>query len=133
MHLVAPSLLALLAAPPEPGAAAAWLQPALMLLCVAAAAAWLTARWLIRRRSGCAGDCSRCTAHGADTVPGASEPGACRRPPPSGVRPEGLRVLQGPGSSSSLRGSSALRGSSSPLRGSSPLGGPANLPPSSSV
>lgn len=96
MHLVAPSLslLARLGPPPEPGPSwQVWLQPALMLACVAAATAWLTARWLIRRRSGCAGDCSRCTAHGAETEPG---PGACGRLPPSGVRPAGLRVLQGP-------------------------------------
>jgi len=66
-----------------------WFQPVMMLLCVVGATAWLTARWMIRRRSGCAGDCSRCTAHGAET-----QPGACDRPPGGGIRPEGLRVLQ---------------------------------------
>lgn len=66
-----------------------WLQPVMMLLCVAGATAWLTARWLIRRRSGCAGDCSRCTAGGAQT-----SPGACGRPPGGGIRPDALRVLQ---------------------------------------
>jgi len=72
-----------------------WLQPVLALLCVAGATAWLTARWLIRRRSGCTGDCSRCVAHGAET-----RPGPCGRPPGGGIRPDGLRVLQGqePGS-----------------------------------
>lgn len=66
-----------------------WFQPVMMLLCVAGATAWLTARWLIRRRSGCAGDCSRCTAGGAQT-----SPGACGRPPGGGIRPDALRVLQ---------------------------------------
>jgi hypothetical protein len=71
-----------------------WLQLAAMLACVTAAVAWLTARWLIRRRSGCAGDCSRCVAHGTATTPG---PRACSRDD-HGIRPAGLRVLQGPGS-----------------------------------
>jgi hypothetical protein len=77
-----------------------WFQPVMMLLCVAAATAWLTARWMIRRRSGCAGDCSRCTAHGAETHAGGTHAGACGRPPGGGIRPDGLRVLQnrGPGS-----------------------------------
>lgn len=66
-----------------------WFQPVMMLLCVAGATAWLTARWLLRRRSGCAGDCSRCTAGGART-----SPGACGRPPGGGIRPDALRVLQ---------------------------------------
>lgn len=69
-----------------------WFQPVMMLLCVAGATAWLTARWLIRRRSGCAGDCSRCTAGGAET-----SPGACGRPPGAGIRPDALRVLQARG------------------------------------
>jgi hypothetical protein len=69
-----------------------WFQPVMMLLCVAGATAWLTARWMIRRRSGCAGDCSRCTAGGAET-----QPGACARPPGAGIRPDGLRVLQNRG------------------------------------
>ena len=77
-----------------------WFQPAMMLLCVAAATAWLTARWMIRRRSGCAGDCSRCTAHGAETQPGGAQPGACGRPPGGGIRPDGLRVLQNRGAGS---------------------------------
>jgi hypothetical protein len=68
-----------------------WFQPVMMLLCVAGATAWLTARWMIRRRSGCAGDCGRCTAGGA-----ATSPGACGRPPGGGIRPDALRVLQGP-------------------------------------
>ena len=79
-----------------------WFQPVMMLLCVAAATAWLTARWMIRRRSGCAGDCSRCTAHGAET-----RPGACGRPPGGGIRPDGLRVLQGRGAGSEAPRSSA--------------------------
>jgi len=69
-----------------------WFQPVMMLLCVAGATAWLTARWMIRRRSGCAGDCSRCTAGGAET-----SPGACGRPPGAGIRPDALRVLQARG------------------------------------
>ena len=72
-----------------------WFQAGAMLVCVVGAVAWLTARWVIRRRSGCAGDCSRCTAHGA-----ATEPGPCARTGPTlggtGVRADGLRVLQGP-------------------------------------
>lgn len=77
-----------------------WFQPVMMLLCVAAATAWLTARWMIRRRSGCAGDCSRCTAHGAETQPGGAQAGACGRPPGGGIRPDGLRVLQNRGAGS---------------------------------
>ncbi len=90
MHSATPSLVTatadLAAAPAQD-----WFQLAAMLLCVTAAVAWLTARWLIRRRSGCAGDCSRCVAHGAATTPG---PGACRSE--HGIRSAGLRVLQGP-------------------------------------
>jgi hypothetical protein len=74
-----------------------WFQPVMMLLCVAGASAWLTARWMIRRRSGCAGDCSRCTAHGAESHGPARTAGACGRPPGGGIRPDGLRVLQGRG------------------------------------
>lgn len=66
-----------------------WLQVGLALASVAAAVAWLTARWLIRRKAGCAGDCSRCVAGGAEVGP-------CQRPPTTGVRPPGLHVLQGP-------------------------------------
>ncbi|MBA3549715.1 MAG: hypothetical protein H0T76_24820 [Nannocystis sp.] len=91
-----------------------WFQPVMMLLCVAAATAWLTARWIIRRRSGCAGDCSRCTAHGPEThaaggaLSGGAQPGACGRPPGGGIRPDGLKVLQNRGP-----GSQAPRGSGS--------------------
>ena len=66
----------------------AWVQPLAALLSIAVAVAWLTARWLIRRRAGCTGDCSRCASH----TPG---PGACHKPT-TGVRPAGLHVLQGP-------------------------------------
>lgn len=68
-----------------------WWQAGAMLTCVVAATAWLTARWLIRRRSGCAGDCSRCVAHGAQTSPG---PGACGHDG-KGIRSAGLKVLPG--------------------------------------
>ena len=108
--LIAQSLIAqsLLAQP--------WFQPVMMLLCVAIATAWLTARWMIRRRSGCAGDCSRCTAHGAETLAGGgAQTGACGRPPGGGIRPDGLRVLQN---------SQALRGSGSQT---------ANVPPRTDV
>lgn len=80
MHVIAPFLLAT--------DWQAWVQPLAVLLAVVAASAWLTARWLIRRRSGCTGDCSRCASH----TPG---PGACHKPA-TGVRPPGLHVLQGP-------------------------------------
>jgi hypothetical protein len=43
---------------------ALWQQLAALVV-VAVAAAWLTARWLIRRRSDCGGACSRCTGAGA--------------------------------------------------------------------
>lgn len=66
-----------------------WWQAGAMLACIVAAVAWLTARWLIRRRSGCAGDCSRCTAHGA-----ATEPGPCAGTGGTGIRAAGLRVLR---------------------------------------
>lgn len=86
MHAMAPYPPLLLA-----DGVQAWVQPALVLLSVVVATAWLTARWLIRRRSGCAGDCSRCTAH---------EPsgGVCHKPtnPITGIRPAGLHVLQSP-------------------------------------
>jgi hypothetical protein len=92
MHAIAPFLVA-------SGAWQAWAQPILVLLSIAAAAAWLTARWLIRRRSGCTGDCSRCVAH-------APNAGPCRTPsrpahhpphrPATGIRSPGLQVLQGP-------------------------------------
>lgn len=82
MHAMAPYLSLLLA-----DGAQEWVQPALVLLSVAAAAAWLTARWLIRRRSGCTGDCSRCAAH--ETA------NACHKPT-GGIRPAGLHVLQSP-------------------------------------
>ena len=72
-----------------------WVPLAAMLACVTVAVAWLTARWLVRRRSGCAGDCSRCVAHGAAPTAG---PGACSRDDPHGIRSAGLRVLQGQGS-----------------------------------
>lgn len=58
------------------------------LAAVALATGWLTARWLLRRRRGCGGDCSRCTSAGRtpcalpNTLPG------------PGVRPPGLRVVQ---------------------------------------
>jgi hypothetical protein len=102
--VVSVNLLVALAEPlSEPGLLAQpWFQPVMMLLCLAAATAWLTARWMIRRRSGCAGDCSRCTAHGAET-----RPGACGRPPGGGIRPDGLRVLQGRGAGSEAPRSSA--------------------------
>ena len=90
MSLVASvNLLVALAEPlSEPGLLAQpWFQPVMMLLCVAGATAWLTARWLIRRRSGCAG--------------------ACGRPPGGGIRPDGLRVLQGRGAGSEAPRSSA--------------------------
>ena len=78
-----------------PGGSAwqAWWQTGAMLLCLSVAVAWLTARWLIRRRSGCAGDCSRCVAHGAETRPG---PGACgHKHEGPGIRSASLRVLPG--------------------------------------
>lgn len=81
MHTVAPSPALLLADGWQ-----AWLQPALVLLAVATATGWLTARWLIRRRSGCAGDCSRCAAHEPNATP-------CHKPT-GGIRPAGLHVLQ---------------------------------------
>jgi len=62
----------------------ALLQQLAALAAVALAAGWLTARWLIRRRSGCSGDCSRCEASG-------------RTPcalPTTGIRPPGLKVVQ---------------------------------------
>ena len=72
----------------------AWFQVGAVLLCVIGAAAWLTARWLIRRRSGCAGDCSRCVAHGAETRPG---PGACGHTHGgTGIRSDALRVMPSP-------------------------------------
>ena len=72
----------------------AWFQVGAVLVCVVGAAAWLTARWLIRRRSGCAGDCSRCVAHGAETRPG---PGACGHTHGgTGIRSEALRVVPSP-------------------------------------
>ncbi len=61
-------------------------QQVAALLVVAGAAAWLTLRWIMRRRAGCGGDCGKCAARGAS--PCAS--------PRVGVRPEGLRVIQGP-------------------------------------
>jgi hypothetical protein len=67
----------------------AWVQPALVLLSVVVATAWLTARWLIRRRSGCTGDCSRCTSSSRPSGPGAP----CHKPT-GGIRPAGLHVLQ---------------------------------------
>jgi hypothetical protein len=123
MSVVASNLLmiAALAEPPTQGLLGQpWFQPVMMLLCVAGASAWLTARWMIRRRSGCDGDCSRCTAHGAETQPGSqagvgSQPGACGRPPGGGIRPDGLRVLQ-----NRSPGSQALRSS-------------ANVPPRTAV
>ncbi len=74
-----------------------WWQAAAMLACVVAASAWLTARWLIRRRSGCAGDCSRCVAGGARTTsPGGAGPGACgHNHDGKGIRSAGLKVLPG--------------------------------------
>lgn len=84
MHAMAPSPVLLLA-----DGVQEWVQPALVLLSVVVATAWLTARWLIRRRGGCTGDCSRCAAH---------EPsgGVCHKPttPTTGIRPAGLHVLQ---------------------------------------
>jgi hypothetical protein len=74
LHAIAPA-----ADPSAPGWQA-WVQAGAALLAVAVAVAWLTARWLIRRRA----------AGGADT-----RPGPCGKPP-SGVRPAGLQVLQGP-------------------------------------
>lgn len=88
MHAIAPFLLA-------SGAWQAWAQPVLVLLSVAAAAAWLTARWLIRRRSGCTGDCSRCVAHAPDAGPCRSSLGPTHHPN-HGIRSPGLQVLQGP-------------------------------------
>lgn len=88
MHAMAPFPFLLLA-----DGVQEWVQPALVLLSVVVATAWLTARWLIRRRSGCTGDCSRCAAH---------EPagGVCHKPtalkPITGIRPAGLHVLQSP-------------------------------------
>jgi hypothetical protein len=68
-----------------------WWQTGAVLLCITAAVAWLTARWLNRRRSGCAGDCSRCVAHGAE-----ARPGPCARTQEGpGVRSASLRVLPG--------------------------------------
>lgn len=69
----------------------AWVQPALVLLSVVIATAWLTARWLIRRKGGCTGDCSRCAAHEPNALHG--PPGACHKPS-GGIRPAGLHVLQ---------------------------------------
>jgi hypothetical protein len=83
MHVMAPfSLLA--------DGWQAWVQPALVLLSVVVASAWLTARWLIRRRSGCTGDCSRCTSAGAQPS-GTATP--CHKPT-GGIRPASLHVLQ---------------------------------------
>lgn len=73
----------------------AWWQTGAVLVCVMAATAWLTARWLIRRRSGCAGDCSRCVAGGAETRPGQ---GACGHTHGgTGIRSESLRVVRSGG------------------------------------
>lgn len=66
-------------------------QTGAVLLCITAAVAWLTARWLNRRRSGCAGDCSRCVAHGAETTPGT----CARTQDGPGIRSASLRVLPG--------------------------------------
>lgn len=96
MHAMAP-FSALLLDPVRLEGWQGWVQPALVLLSVAAAAAWLTARWLIRRRSGCTGDCSRCAAHEPSGT-------ACHKPSglpgprglTGGIRPPGLHVLQGP-------------------------------------
>lgn len=66
------------------------LQQLAALAAVALAAGWLTVRWMLRRRrAGCGGDCGRCAARGGGPSPCAS--------PSKGLRPEGLRVLQGPG------------------------------------
>ena len=71
-----------------------WWQAGAVLVCITAAAAWLTARWLLRRKRGCAGDCSRCVAGGAETRPG---PGACGHTHGgTGVRSDSLRVVQTP-------------------------------------
>lgn len=63
----------------------ALLQQLAALAAVALAAGWLTARWLLKRRKdGCGGDCSRCSASG-------------RTPcalPTTGIRPSGLKVVQ---------------------------------------
>jgi hypothetical protein len=82
--------------PPRPDWQA-WWQAGATLLCLSVAVAWLTARWLIRRRSNCAGDCSRCVAHGAKTRVGAG-PGAgtCgHKHDGPGIRSASLRVLPG--------------------------------------
>jgi hypothetical protein len=65
------------------------------LAAVAVAAAWLTARWLARRRGECGGACSRCT-HACARAEGAVSRAAGDAPPdpPRGVRPAGLRVVQ---------------------------------------
>jgi cobalamin synthase len=49
LHAIAPA-----ADPSAPGWQA-WVQAGAALLAVAVAVAWLTARWLIRRRAGCTG------------------------------------------------------------------------------
>jgi len=91
----------------------AWWQTAAVLVCVVAASAWLTARWLIRRKRGCAGDCSRCVAGGAATTPG---PGACGHTHGgTGIRSDSLRVVRSGG----------------PPAGSHAM--PANLPPRGDV
>ncbi|HEY0139174.1 MAG TPA: hypothetical protein VGB85_34035, partial [Nannocystis sp.] len=73
----------------------AWWQTGAVLVCVMAATAWLTARWLIRRKKGCAGDCSRCVAGGAATTPG---PGACGHTHGgTGIRSDSLRVVRSGG------------------------------------
>lgn len=78
------------------------LQQLAALAAVALAAGWLTARWLIRRRSACGGACSRCEgASACEKARGTAEhdapPPAASSAPPRGVRSDALRVVQ-PGS-----------------------------------
>ncbi|HEY8374862.1 MAG TPA: hypothetical protein VIK91_00180 [Nannocystis sp.] len=77
---------------------ALWQQLAALAV-VVLATAWLTVRWLTRRRGPCGGVCSRCTA--CENSRGASDAkisGAISRTEPArGLRPAGLRVVQGPG------------------------------------
>ncbi len=64
-------------------------QVAAVLACVTGASAFLTTRWVLRRRRGCTGECSRCPSRGASTT-------ACQPKPTTGLRPAGLQVLQTP-------------------------------------
>lgn len=75
----------------------ALLQQLATLAAVALAAGWLTARWLLRRRSECGGACARCEGASACEKAASAVPPA--REPARGVRSPGLHVIQsGPAS-----------------------------------